>query len=257
MGEYWFMTLSIDLNADMGEFSDAAGAARETLLFKYITSCNIACGGHAGSVETMQRTLRLAKENNVSCGAHPSYPDRDGFGRQKIAISEESLANSLNTQVSTLKTIAEDIGIQLAHLKPHGALYNEAAEDFSLARLITLIAKSYGLVLVGPPGSALETAALQLAVPFAPEGFIDRRYQMNGALLPRDQSGAVIEDDPSRIQQALALAKGEALKIDRAFLTLSVKTLCIHSDSPGAVATVEKVKAAFLSAGISICSLEQ
>jgi len=242
----------IDLNADMGEYQDEAGAAIEEALFTYISSCNIACGGHAGTHETMARTLKLAGEHGVHAGAHPSYPDREGFGRTSIAIEPDALAKSLHEQVERLIAVAKQENISLHHLKPHGALYNDAATNIELARIVAACALKHQLALVGPPGSASETAALQMACPFICEGFIDRLYTANGALTPRGEPGAIIMDMQERVQQARWLAKGEALLLKSVQLSLSVQTLCIHSDSQGAVETAKYVREGLINDGFDV-----
>lgn len=241
---------AIDLNADMGEYADAAQRAIETALMPFVSSCSIACGGHAGTETTMRETARLAKAHGVSAGAHPSYPDRDNFGRRSLAAPAAELASSLQTQIAALKSVLDAEGMKLAHVKPHGALYNDAAKDITLARLVATAAA--GAVLVGPPGSMLETAAKELHAPFAAEGFVDRLYLKSGALTPRSQPGAVIADTAVRARQALAIARNEKIAAADGELTLSVVTLCIHSDSPGAVDTARAVRDALDANGFSI-----
>ncbi len=245
----------------MGEYDNDEAAAIEASLFNVISSCNIACGGHAGDDQTMERTLSLAKQADVRCGAHPSYPDRKGFGRREMKIALEDLRASLKTQVQTIKHHAEKQGVLLGHLKPHGSLYNNVAKDIDLARMVAGIANEESLILVGPPGSASETAALQIGTTFAGEGFVDRHYMPNGSLMPRSQEGAVLSDMAQRVAQGCQLAAGKALYLDtentkgdktRLSLTLTVKTLCIHSDSPGALETAIAVSQALAAKNISI-----
>ncbi len=233
-------SLVIDLNADMGEYADDAQRTSEAALMPLISSCSIACGGHAGDATTMGETLRLAKRHQVSVGAHPAYPDREGFGRRHLNIALDELSQSLHEQIGTLEKIAKIENMVIRHVKPHGALYNDAAKDVDLAKIIADAARGY--ILVGPPGSALEHAARNGAIAFAAEGFVDRSYQASGALTPRTQPGAIIADVNARAEQALAIARGEKIKATDGFLSLSVKTLCIHSDSPGAVETAKAAR---------------
>lgn len=246
------MTRAIDLNADMGEYADDAQQANEAALARLVSSCSIACGGHAGDEKTMRATARLAKSHRVSIGAHPSYPDRDGFGRRSLTIGGEDLLSSLKAQISSLTGVAQEEGATLAHVKPHGMLYNEAAREMSLARLVAIAAE--GFILVGPPGSALEAAAKERSLRFAAEGFVDRRYLASGALAPRSEPGAVIADIAARARQALAIAQGEQVNASGGMLHVAAQTLCIHSDSPGAVETAKAVRKALGEAGISIRS---
>ena len=244
----------IDLNADMGEYADDAQAEAERAIMGFISSCSIACGGHAGDAETMRRTVRLAKENNVSIGAHPSYPDRENFGRTRMTIELDVLAASIQEQIASLKTILEEEGAPMRHVKPHGALYNTAANDLALAEIIA--EATDGAILVGSPNSALEEAARNKGVAFAPEGFIDRLYLPSGALTPRSEPGAVIESIDARVAQASALANGKPIALKDGEITLSPATLCIHSDSAGAVETADAVRARLIQDGFSITPFE-
>lgn len=241
---------TIDLNADMGEYADDAQEAVEAALMPLVTSCSVACGGHAGDAATMRATARRAKDSGVSVGAHPSYPDREGFGRRRIDIAPEALREALHNQVAALRIVLDAEDMPLAHVKPHGMLYNDAAKDTALAELVVEAAGD--AIVVGPPGSALETAALKAGARFAAEGFVDRLYKISGALIPRTMKGAVIAEIDARARQALAIARGAEFKAADGALALSVKTLCIHSDSPGAVETAKAVRAALEADGIAI-----
>ncbi len=243
---------AIDLNADMGEYADEAQRDIEASLMPLITSCSIACGGHAGTAETMCATARLANQHNVRTGAHPSYPDREGFGRRAVTLSSEELRLSLTLQVEALKGVLGLESLQLSHVKPHGALYNDAAKDIALARVVASV--SAGAVLVGPSGSALEAAATEAGLSFAAEGFVDRLYLASGTLSPRSEPGAVLADIDGRAAQALAIAKGEKINARDGALIVNADTLCIHSDSPGAVETAQAVRKALEEAGIAIRS---
>lgn len=250
------MAQFIDLNADMGEYADEKQAQVEAALITLVSSCSIACGSHAGDDETMRRTLRLAHENSVSAGAHPSYPDRDGFGRINLNIAPDSLAQSLRGQIARLVSIADQEGVALRHLKPHGALYNDAAKNIDLAGLVVSAATSAlpGCAIMGPPGSALETAAHKAGAHFLSEGFVDRLYQPDGTLTPRTEPGAVIEKTDMRAAQASAIAMGESFLAAHGRISLCADTLCIHSDSAGAVETAKAVRAALRQVGIDVRS---
>ncbi len=246
------MTGSIDLNADMGEYADANGAKIEADLMALISSCSIACGGHAGDAETMRQTVQLAKAHHVSVGAHPSYPDRDGFGRRSIDIDRETLAASLREQIDALQEILDAEKISMQHVKPHGVLYNDAARDAMLAQLIAEISKD--AVIVGPPDSALEAAARMADRPFIAEGFVDRLYRSDRSLTPRSSPGAVITDIEARAAQAAAIASGAEFASADGPIKLNVQTLCIHSDSPGAAETARAARNALTAAGFSIAA---
>lgn len=244
------MTARIDLNADLGE-----GLPNDAMMMPFITSCNIACGGHAGDGDSMLATLRAARDHGVAAGAHPGYPDRDGFGRRRIAMGPGELAASLRMQVKALDRLAGDEGMTLRHVKPHGALYNEASTDEGLAALLADVASDClpGSFLVGPPGSALERAAAARGLRFLREGFMDRLYTAEGGLVPRSMPGAVIEAIPARVEQALALASGLAVTTrEQTPLLLQVDTLCLHGDSSNAPATARAVRGALEAAGIEV-----
>ncbi|MEO1135972.1 MAG: 5-oxoprolinase subunit PxpA [Pseudomonadota bacterium] len=241
---------AIDLNADMGEYADKAQQDREAALMPLISSCSIACGGHAGDEKTMRVTACLAKRYGVHVGAHPSYPDREGFGRRRITITHAELRTSLKAQIASLQDVLQTEDLPLSHVKPHGALYNDAAQDPTLAALV--IEASSGCTVVGQPQSAIHKEAEKAGVPFVSEGFVDRLYQASGALTPRSQPGAVIKDILARAKQAVAIACGETFDAIDGPLSLRAETLCIHSDSPGAVETANAVRNALESSGFTI-----
>ncbi len=241
---------TIDLNADFGE-----GAPHDALLLTIVSSCNIACGGHAGDQDSMLRTVQLAASNDVSIGAHPSYPDREGFGRRSGFMEGDALRESLRRQIEALKRVCDSEGVRLGTLKPHGALYNDAAGDESLATLLVQLAADFELTLIGLPDSATEACAGRHGVSYLREGFIDRRYQADGSLTPRDRDGALIEDATAAAEQACQLAQGLPITaIDGQELKLHVETLCLHGDSPSVAETAHAVVSRFEKAGIRIAS---
>ena len=228
--------LTIDLNADLGE-----GDPCDQELLRIVSSCNIACGGHAGDAASMRATLQSALDNDVSIGAHPSYPDREGFGRRSAYLSGEALFESLTAQINALKSVAGEAGAQLSHVKPHGALYNDAVNDRTLADLIAraVLAAVPDAAFVGLPDSELQQAAAGHGLTFIAEGFIDRAYQDNGQLVPRSEPGAVHNSLELVLPQAVSLVG----KVD---------TLCIHGDTPGAAEAAAAVRAALEKQGVAI-----
>jgi len=216
----------IDLNCDMGE-----GGADATLM-PFITSANVACGGHAGDEGSMQATVSLARRWNVAVGAHPSYPDRDHFGRLEMPLTPDEIAAAVHAQTAALGRIAG----KLAHLKPHGALYNVAARDARVARAIALGAARWSreLVLVGLAGSLMLDVWREMGFRAAAEGFADRRYELDGSLRSRKLPGALITDPEEAARQAVSLAG-------------RVDTICVHGDTPGAPAILAAVSAALRS----------
>lgn len=228
----------IDLNADLGESDDAAAIARDRAMMTYISSCNIASGGHAGNERTMRTMLVAAKQAGVAAGVHPSYPDKANFGRRSMHMAPRDLRHAIVAQIRTLATFAAEESAILSHVKPHGALYNDAADDAALALLIAeCVADTLpGTRLFGLAGSKMEGAAREAGLDFTGEGFADRRYTPAGRLQPRGEDGAVIDAQEERLAQALALAgAGTLTDCEGNALRLSAETICIHSDSDAAL----------------------
>ena len=248
------MSGSICLNADLGELPGEAGRALDAEMLRVVTRCNIACGGHAGDEESMRRTVEVAKTHRVQIGAHPSYPDLEHFGRRSLTMESAELAASLDAQVSRLLEIAKSAGVPVVHLKAHGALYNDAAKDEALAKLVAGAAVKAGIPeLVGPPNSAMDTAALAAGLQFLAEGFADRRYEPDGALTPRSVSGAVIAEGAEVLAQALSFAQSGRVNVrGGGALRLPIQTLCLHSDTPGAPEHAAAIRAGLEAAGIEV-----
>ena len=247
------MSRTIDLNADLGEDESAEGQARDIAMMDVISSCNIACGGHAGSPATMSRMLETARDKSVAPGAHPSYPDRINFGRQSLDISRKDLKSSLQDQLNEIHTAARQAGVALTHIKPHGALYNDAQDNQALAEILVELAQRHYLPLVGMGGSLLSSIAVQHRVGFVAEAFIDRRYNADARLVSRKIAGAVINDDRDRIDQGMALAFGSPIKSDTGqYITICAQTLCLHSDSAGALSTARLMRLALEQGGFVV-----
>jgi UPF0271 protein len=226
----------IDLNCDVGELEDAA---HEAALLDCITSANIACGGHAGDDSTMERTARLALARNVRIGAHPSYPDRANFGRVEIAMSAVEIENAVREQIDRLDAVVRRLGGQIAHVKPHGALYNVAARHGETARAIGRAVLQWNprATVFGLAGSPALALWREMGLPVAAEAFADRRYEPDGSLRSRALPGALITDPRQAAAHALRFARAG-----------TVQTICIHGDTPGAVAILRACRQA-LAAG--------
>lgn len=249
------MTLSIDLNSDLGEMADADSRQRDIEILSIVSSCNIACGGHAGDEESMAAMVRYAKHNDVRIGAHPSYPDRANFGRKTMNIDPHTLLNSLQQQINAIITIAREQSAHIAYVKPHGALYNDCADDAGLAKIIIQAVKNTdpALSIMGLPDSEMEKAAIAHSISYIAEGFIDRRYTANARLQNRNIDGAVICDTQQQEAQALALAMGDPIIIsDDAKLEIIVNSLCMHSDSPGALSNARNIRDMMIKNNIKI-----
>ena len=237
----------MDINSDMGEGFGAWDMGNDALLLDYITSTNIACGWHAGDPARMKKLVELATAKKVHIGAHPGLPDLVGFGRREMAISEQDAYNYVLYQAGALQAFINAAGNRLHHVKPHGALYNQAAKNMKLARGIARAVKDLGgnVILYGLAGSCLIDAAKELNVPVWQEVFADRKYTKEGFLVPRTQVGAVIEDESEALKQVMSMSKeGKVIAIDGSEIKIQADTLCIHGDNPHAVEFAKKIKAA-------------
>ena len=239
----------MDINSDMGEGFGAWDMGNDALLLDYITSTNIACGWHAGDPARMKKLVEMASKKRVHIGAHPGLPDLEGFGRREMAISEQDAYNYVLYQAGALKAFINATGDKLHHVKPHGALYNQAAKDIKLARGIAQAVKDLGseVILYGLAGSCLIDAAKELNIPVWEEVFADRKYTEDGFLVPRTQVGAVIEDEAEALNQVIGMSKnGKVIAIDGSEIKIQADTLCIHGDNPHAVEFAKKIKVALL-----------
>jgi UPF0271 protein len=223
---------AIDLNCDVGELEDSA---HEAALFECITSANIACGGHAGDEATMERTARLALARQVRIGAHPGYPDRAHFGRVAMPISAAAIAGTVRAQIERLDAVVRRLGGVIVHVKPHGALYNLAVHNQEVARAIGEGVAQWNprAPLVGLAASPMLDAWRALGLTAMGEGFADRRYEPDGTLRSRQLPGALITNPAEAAAQAVRLARGGA-----------VETICVHGDTPGAIAILKACREA-------------
>lgn len=240
------MPLAIDLNADLGESYGAWRMGDDAALMAHISSCNIACGFHAGDPLIMARTVRLAQAAGVHIGAHPSLPDLQGFGRRDMAVSADEAYALVLYQIGALAAFCRAEGARLHHVKPHGALYTMAARDATLAAAIARAVADFDreLILVGLAGSVSIEAGRRAGLTVWREAFADRRYTADGQLQPRSQPGAVITELEAAVQQALAIARQEAISTaDGQPLRLEADTLCLHGDSAHALALAARVHA--------------
>jgi 5-oxoprolinase (ATP-hydrolysing) subunit A len=234
----------VDLNCDMGELPEAIADGTQEALMASITSVNIACGGHAGDNQTMKTTIEQALRWKLAIGAHPGYPDRTNFGRLEFKLSPEAVADFVYDQVRALAEIAAPYKRPLTHVKPHGALYNQAVHNRELAGAIAAgVARwSRNVVLVGLAGSSMLDVFRDAGFATAAEAFADRRYEPNGTLRSRKHEDALIRDPPEAGQQALSIVKrGVVTASDGSELAVTAQTICIHSDTPGATQIVATV----------------
>ncbi|OHX68544.1 5-oxoprolinase subunit PxpA [Flammeovirga pacifica] len=229
----------IDLNADLGE-----GFPFDEQLLQYVSSCNIACGGHTGDDHSMKTTLLLAKKNGVNIGAHPSYPDRDNFGRKAVDINESDLLTSLLNQTNHLINLAKEVEANVSYIKPHGALYNKAMQDKPAAQIILRLIAHYNgqLGLMGMPNSLLETMCKDKGVTFIREGFADRRYTKEGLLIPRSKNNAVIHDQNDVWQQVHQMVNHQKVADENDdLISMELDSICFHGDTPEALQQLQLV----------------
>ncbi len=244
----------IDLNCDMGESFGSYHMGQDACVMPWITSVNVACGYHAGDPLVMLTTLRLAKHHSVAIGAHPGYPDLQGFGRRNMDLTPDEIEAMVLYQVGALAGMARALGMELGHVKPHGALYNQAAQSAEIARAVARAVAKFSptLVLVGLAGSHSIAAAVDAGLRVAQEAFPDRAYNSDGSLRSRRLAGAVMEDEDEVARHALELARDGIRLADSA---IHVDTLCLHGDHPNAAENARRVRAALEGAGIVIHSL--
>ncbi len=244
--------LRIDLNADVGELPEG-----DADLIPLVSSVNVAAGFHAGDAATIERTCALAARCGAAIGAHPGYPDREGFGRRPMTMSAADIEAMVLYQVAAVAAFARDAGAELRHVKAHGALYNLAAADGAVADAVARGVRrfSMGLILVGLAGSALIAAGRDAGLAVAEEAFADRAYETDGSLRSRTLPGAVLDSPAAAAAQALAIAEGRLRAYDGTPLAIRADTLCVHGDLPGAVARAAAVRDALVAAGVDLRGL--
>lgn len=238
----------LDINCDMGESRGAFIVGNDELLFPYIQSCNIACGFHGGDPLHIENTIKNALKHKVRIGAHPSYPDLEGFGRRKMALSAENLTAIIKYQVAALKGMVESLGGQLAYVKPHGALYNTAAKNEREARIVIAAIQAIDpqLALMGLANSTMEQIAQQVDIPFIAEAFADRRYEPTGQLMSRSKQGAVIQDAAQALAQVESIFVRKIVQAsDGVYIPMMAQSICIHGDNPAALDILKVIQKSF------------
>jgi UPF0271 protein len=244
---------TIDLNCDVGE-----GAGADAALMPLVSSANVACGGHAGDEASMAATVRLARRHGVAVGAHPSYPDRAGFGRRRLARSLAEVRADVAAQIRALAAVCRREGVPLVHVKPHGALYNAAAGEEDLARAVAEGVREVdpGLVVVCLAGSPMAAVVRALGLACAEEAFADRGYTSRGTLVPRGEPGALLDDPEVVAARASRLARERTVvAVDGAVVPVRADTLCLHGDTPGAAALAGAIRARLARDGVEVRAL--
>ena len=249
---------SVDLNCDMGESFGAWTMGRDTELMDYVSSVNVACGFHAGDAGVIRKTVKTAIAKNVAVGAHPSFPDLQGFGRREMKLSATEIFDIVLYQIAAVKGICEASGGKLHHVKPHGALYNQAAKDKIIAGAIASAVKAIdkNLIFYGLSNSFLISEAESLGLKTASEVFADRTYQADGNLTPRSESNALIESTESAVVQVLQMIKSQTVTATSGeTISIKAETVCIHGDGANALEFAKNIRQALIDNDIKIQSI--
>ncbi|MDD9743326.1 MAG: 5-oxoprolinase subunit PxpA [Marinovum algicola] len=249
--------MRIDLNADLGEGFGPWRMGDDAAMLDLVNSANIACGGHASDPETMYTALKLAAAKGVAVGAHPGFNDREGFGRRVIPMPPEEIGRMVAAQIGALMAVARLVPVTVRYVKPHGALGNLAARDIDVARAIAAAVRQIDdrLAILAISGTCTETAARAAGVPVYSEIFADRGYLSSGQLVPRGQPGAMIEDAGAAADRLISfLRTGLMPVIDGAPIKLAAQSICVHGDSPGAVAMARGVRARLEAEGVTFAA---
>jgi len=247
--------MRIDLNADVGESFGAYAYGDDTAILRSVTSANVAAGFHAGDPTVIRRTLVQARELGVSVGVHPAFPDLQGFGRRAMVLEPSDAEDQVLYQIAAVAGLARAEGLALAHVKPHGALYNQATREHGLAEAIARAVHAFDadLALFAPPHSALSAAGRALGLHVVHEGFADRAYRPDGSLVPRTQPGAVIANVEEVVTRAMQMAtERTVIAVDGSVIQLDIDTLCVHGDTPGAASMAAWLRAGLTAAGVDV-----
>jgi UPF0271 protein len=246
----------MDLNADLGESFGAWTLGDDARLVEHLTSANLACGFHAGDFRVMEATVALCRDAGVAVGAQPGYPDLLGFGRRPMPFEPSEVESLVRYQIGALEAFCRAAGVEMQHVKPHGALYNQAAADPALARAIAAAVAGFSrdLALFGLASSdSMRSAATDAGLRFIPEAFADRRYLPDGSLQPRTEEGSVIHDPEAAAAQARMIAtEGAVVAVDGSRVSVSAESICCHGDTPGAVVIAAAVLNALLAADVTV-----
>ncbi len=247
--------VTIDINCDLGEGNSLQDSDNDALLMPFLSSCNIACGGHAGNLDTIDQAIKNALQHQLKIGAHPGYPDQDSFGRDSLGLSANAIIESLRQQMDLFIGVLNKNNTTLNHIKLHGALYNDVEYDRGLADVIAdyFVVDFPGAHIFGLAQGQFQSVCESKNLNFIAEGFMDRRYQTNGTLLSRSETGAVISEEKQCIQQALALARSQpVVSSTGALISPEVETICLHGDNENALSVVRQLHVEFANYDITV-----
>jgi len=252
--------MEVNINCDLGESSKFCSTENDPLLLKIVNSANIACGYHAGDKQTMEKTIKISKENGVSIGAHPSFNDPENFGRKRHNLSSGEITKLIIDQINILSNIANASGIKVTHVKPHGALNNMACEDYELAKIISdsIIQVNKDLIFLVPTGSQMERAGKKLGMKIAAEIFADRNYEDNGNLVSRSKSNAMITDPEIAKKHVIKMVENQALNCySGKQIPCEIDSVCVHGDGQSAVNTAKQIREGLIKAGVTLNPLDK
>ena len=252
--------MEININCDLGESSKLHSTENDPLLLNIVNSANIACGYHAGDEMTMKKTIEISKKNSVSIGAHPSFKDRENFGRKRLNLSSIEISKLITVQINILSEIASTNGMKVTHVKPHGALNNMACEDYELAKTIseTIIKINKDLIFLVPAGSEMEKAGKKLKMKIAAEIFADRNYEDDGNLISRSKKNAMIIDPKIAERHIVKMVKNQALNCySGKQIPCEIDSVCVHGDGQSAVKTAKQIKDGLIKSGVTLRTLDK
>ncbi len=252
--------MEININCDLGESSKLHSTKNDPILLNIVNSASIACGYHAGDEKTMEKTIEISKRNNVSIGAHPSFEDKENFGRKRINLSTLEVKKLITDQINIISEIAAKKGMQITHVKPHGALNNMACEDYELAKTISesIIKINKDLIFLVPTGSEMQKAGKNLGMKIATEIFADRNYEDDGNLVSRSKKNAMITDPDMAEQHIIKMVKNQALNCySGKQIPCEIDSVCVHGDGQSAVKTAKKIKEGLIKSGVTLKTLDK
>ena len=252
--------MEININCDLGESSKLHSTENDPLLLSIVNSANIACGYHAGDKQTMEKTIEISKKNNVSIGAHPSFNDPENFGRKRFDLPTKEVRKLIIDQINILSDIANNKGIKITHVKPHGALNNMACENYDLAKVISeaIIEANKDLIFLVPTGSQMEKAGKKLNLKVAAEIFADRNYEDDGNLVSRKKNNAMITDPEVAKKHVIKMVENQSLNCySGKQIPCDIDSICVHGDGKSAVLTARKIKDGLINSGVTLRPLDK
>jgi len=252
--------MEININCDLGESSKFCSTENDPLLLKIVNSANIACGYHAGDKPTMEKTIKISKENNVSIGAHPSFNDLENFGRKRLNLPSNEIAKLIIDQINILSDIANKMKMKVTHVKPHGALNNMACENYELAKIISesIMKVNKELIFLVPTGSQMEKAGKKLGMKIATEIFADRNYEDDGNLVSRSKDNAMITDPEIAKKHVIKMVENQALNCySGKQIPCKIDSICVHGDGKSAVNTAKEIKGGLIKSGVTLKPLDK